>query len=232
MRRLVLAHPQLWVLGVCLYAWAMLLVKLPGADAPVYCSVRSVDRAAASAASDLLDWGTMVMAMMVPLMLTQLRAIALSSAWRRRHLAIGWYLCGYLAVWLALKLGYELWMPPLAPAAPLAASSFALACAWHFAPLKRRAAARCHRRTPLPMAGWRADVACLRYGMRNGVDCLVNCWPLMLAMIALPCNLALMGIVIGLIVADRQLQSRWRRLAPFVCASVAVGCALGSLLNE
>jgi predicted metal-binding membrane protein len=82
------------------------------------------------------------------------------------------------------------------------------------------------------MAGWRADVACLRYGMRNGVDCLVNCWPLMLAMIALPCNLAQMGIVIGLIVADRQLQSRWRRLAPFVCASVAVGCALGSLLNE
>jgi predicted metal-binding membrane protein len=224
------------VLGVCLYAWAMLLVKLPGADAPAYCSLRTVDRAASSAATELLDWGTMVVAMMVPLMLAQLRAIALSSAWRRRHVAIGWYLCGYLAVWLALKLGWQLWMPPLAPEAHVAAGFFVLACAWHFAPVKRRAAARCHRRTPLPMAGWRADLACLRYGMRSGVDCLVNCWPLMLAMIALPCNLALMGVVMGLIVADRRPRSGWRRLAPFLCASVALGCALGcalgSLLNQ
>jgi predicted metal-binding membrane protein len=232
MRRLVLAHPQLWVLGVCLCAWAMLLVKPPGADAPVYCSVRSVDRAAASAGSDLLDWGTMVVAMMVPLMLSQLRAVALSSAWRRRHLAIGCYLCGYLAVWMALKLGCELWTSRLAPAAHIAAGFFALACAWHFAPVKRRAAVRCHRRTPLPMAGWRADLVCLRYGMRNGVDCLVNCWPLMLAMIVLPCNLALMGVVMGLIAADRRPRSAQPLLLPLLCASVAAGCVLGSLLNE
>jgi predicted metal-binding membrane protein len=230
-----MAHPQFWVLGLSLLAWVALLGKPPGADAQVYCSLHSVERATTLRSSDLLRWGTMVMAMMVPLMLGQLRVVALSSVWRRRHLAIGCYLGGYLAtwlvVWLALKLGSALWMPPPAPAARIAAGIFALAGAWHFFAAKRRAAARCHCRTPLPMAGWRADLACLRYGMRNGVACLVNCWPLMLAMIALPCSPALMGVVTGFIVADRLPRPRQRLLPPLLCALVAVGCVLGSLLD-
>jgi predicted metal-binding membrane protein len=230
------AHPQFWVIGVSLLAWITLLGKPLGADAQVYCSLRSAERATILPTPDLLYWCTMVMAMMVPLMLGQLRVVALSSAWRRRHLAIGWYLGGYLAAWLlawlALKLGSALWMPPPAPAASIAAGMFALACVWHFIPAKRRAATRCHRRTPLPIAGWRADLACLRYGMRNGVDCLVNCWPLMLAMIVLPCSPALMGVVMGFIVADRLPRSSGQRLLPpLLCASVAVGCVLGSLLD-
>jgi predicted metal-binding membrane protein len=229
------AHPQFWVLGLSLLAWLALLGKPPGAGAQVYCSLRSVDRATTLRWSDLLHWGTMVMAMMVPLMLGRLRVVALSSAWRRRHLAIGCYLFGYLAawlvVWLALKLGSALWMPPPAPAARIAAGIFALAGAWHFFLVKRRAAARCHCRTPLPIAGWRAELACLRYGTRNGVDCLVNCWPLMLGMIALPCSAALMAVVTGFSVADRLSPPRQRQLAPLLCASVAVGCVLGSLLD-
>ena len=234
-RELLEAHPQFWVPGVSLCAWITLLEKPPGVHAQVYCSLRSVERATTFLALDLLYWGTMVMAMMVPLMLGQLRVVALSSGWSRRQLAIGWYLGGYLAawlaVWLALKLGCALWMPPPAPAWCIAAGIFALACAWHFIPLKRRAAVRCHRRTPLPMAGWRADVVCLRYGMRNGVDCLVNCGPLMLAMIALPCSPALMGVVMVCIVADRLPRPGQRLLTPLLCASLAVGCVLGPLLD-
>jgi predicted metal-binding membrane protein len=115
-------------------------------------------------------------------------------------------------VWLLAKIGCDLLVLPYAgicPATPslpgpgVAAGAFALAGLWHLTSIKRRAATRCHRRTPLPMSGWRADIACLRYGVRNGVDCISNCWPAMLAMIVVPYSLGLMALVSCFLLADR-----------------------------
>ena len=45
----------------------------------------------------------MVIAMMVPLTIRNVRHVAQSSMWRRRHRAIAVYLVGYLAVWLVVQ---------------------------------------------------------------------------------------------------------------------------------
>jgi hypothetical protein len=45
----------------------------------------------------------MVIAMMAPLTLANVRHVALSSLWRRRHRAIAAFLVGYLAVWIVVQ---------------------------------------------------------------------------------------------------------------------------------
>jgi predicted metal-binding membrane protein len=182
----------------------------------------------------------MVVAMMFPLILAQARTIALSSAWRRRHWAVGWFLAAYFTVWLLATICCELlalsWArfgagkkSPMG--ASFAAAIFALACVWQFTPIKRRAATRCHRRTPLPMSGWRADVACLRYGIRNGVDCIINCWPAMLVLIMVPHSLGLMALVTSFILADRYLRPVQKSFVPLAYTAVATGCVLGCFVN-
>jgi predicted metal-binding membrane protein len=235
------AHPQFWVAGICVAAWLLLLTTPHvGSEPDAYCGIRAAGRAASASTSEMLQWITMVVAMMFPLVLAQVRTIALSSAWRRRHLAMGWFLCAQLAVWLLARVCCDVLtlcfarisfaMPSLAGAG-LAAGALATAALWHFTPIKRRAAARCHRRTPVPMSGWRADLACLRHGVRNGLDCVISCWPAMLAMILVPYSLGFMAVVSCLVLADRYLWPIHRRLLPLAYVSTATGCVIGSLVK-
>lgn len=214
LQRLAWAHPQWWVVGVCLCAWIVLLVTAPPLMTQAFCGPRTA-HAAPVVGPELLDWSLMVAAMMLPLSLSQARSIALCSAWRARHRAIAWFLGAYLSVWLAAKICFNVLALGVARIAPeahwpnTASVSYVVLVVlalWHFAPPKRRAAIRCQRRTPLPMPGWRADLRCILHGVRSGADCVTNCWPLMLAMLVLPASPGLMALATALLLAERYLM--------------------------
>ena len=176
-----------WVLGVAA-AWLALAwpETRPGAHAMPGMSMSSATRADLSV-SELGWWMLMAVAMMVPAALPLLREISFQSIWRRRYRSPALFLAGFLASWAtfgAAALG--IWhvvtaVAPSTPAAVVTGAMLIVAAAWGLTPTKRRCLKQCHRYLPLPPRGRTADAACLRFGLYNGGQCIVVCWPLMLA---------------------------------------------------
>jgi predicted metal-binding membrane protein len=169
-RRLLWRHPEWWSIALGLAAWIALLL-LPRHSASHQ-----------STAINLIFWLLMVVAMMFPLVMAQVRQAAFHSLWSRRHRAIGFFLTGYVLPWLAFGALFILVQRELAVdrRASVLIAAILIAAAWQASPSKRRALSRCHRIMPLAPRGWRANWDCLRFGWRIGTACVCACWALML----------------------------------------------------
>ena len=169
-RRLMWRHPEWWSVVLGLAAW-IALVTLPR---------HSLSHQ--STAANVMFWLLMVVAMMFPLVIAQVRQAAFHSLWSRRHRAIGVFLAGYVAPWLAfgaLVILIQREFPTDRQAVAIIVAIL-IAAAWQASPLKRRALDQCHRIMPLAPRGWRANWDCLRFGWRIGTACVCACWALML----------------------------------------------------
>jgi predicted metal-binding integral membrane protein DUF2182 len=173
LRRFVWTHPEWWVWVLCAGAWSVLLFRAP--HPPAHHVVPRIS---------VVEWSAMVLAMMLPLVFTHLRATAARSLWKRRHRAMTGFLCGYAGAWigagslLAVIVNGSSW---LAAAPALAVAAFVLASAWELTAVKRRALSACHAMLPLSPSGWRADFDTLRYGWYVGSRCVVVCGLSMIA---------------------------------------------------
>jgi len=168
-RRLMWRHPEWWSVALSTAAW-IALVSTPRHSASHQ-----------STAANLLSWLFMVVAMMFPLVMAQVRQAAFHSLWSRRHRAIGLFLTGYGAPWLSFGALVILAQGELpSDWRATAIITLLIAAAWQGSPWKRRALSNCHRIMPLAPRGWRADWDCLRFGWRIGTACVCACWALML----------------------------------------------------
>ena len=182
-------HPEWWALALCVVAWGAMF------------------RPHAHHGARLTNWMIMTVAMMLPLVVQQIRFVADRSLWRRRHRAIAGFLIGYLATWLVIGAAVSF----VEPSAVLAAAAFAVAGAWQLTRYKRMAMTACHRVTPLAPRGWRADRDCLRYGWSVGTYCVASCWALMMACaMAGHHPIAMIGVT-AVMYAERYMRP-WRRL--------------------
>jgi predicted metal-binding membrane protein len=167
----------------------------------------------------------MVIAMMVPLTITNVRHVAQSSLWRRRNRAIAGFLVGYLAVWVVVQtIIVETWglLIPLVGWGAAAGIAMIAAALWEVSPIKRRRLRRCHRTVPLAPRGWRADADCARYGVSTGFSCVTVCWALMVAAAAFSHSVVVMAVLFGV-----QASGRYqRRPSPVVAALVVLGVCL------
>ena len=168
-RRLLWRHPEWWSIALGLAAWIALLAV------PRHLVSHQ------SAAISLMFWLLMVVAMMFPLVIAQVRQVAFHSLWTRRHRAIGLFLAGYVAPWVGCGALVILIQGAFAvERRATVIVTILIAAAWQASPWKRRALARCHRIMPLAPRGWRANSDCLRFGWRIGTACVCACWALML----------------------------------------------------
>jgi hypothetical protein len=192
LRRFFWMHPEWWSLGLVALAWWTVVPPASTALGPVHHHL--------SFLGELLTWGQMVVAMMVPLMLAPLRWVAFQSFRYRRHRAILLFLLGFLGPWMLLGIGAA-WLRTLDWShTPLLASGlFGLATLWVLVPVRRQALVFCHRTVPLAPTGWAADRDCLRFSLRVGASCVATCGILMLACAATGHNFVAMlgGTVLG-----------------------------------
>jgi predicted metal-binding membrane protein len=167
-----------------------------------------------------LEVVVMVTAMMLPLVVANVRHVALSSFWRRRHRAIVAFLVGFLGLWLLVQAGIvltrELLTPLVGWVTVLVAGTVA-AVSWELSPIKRRRLRRGHRTVSLAPRGWRADSDCARYGVTTGLACVTTCWALMAASAALSHSLVAMVLIFGV-----QLNGRYQRRPSPLLATLAV----------
>jgi hypothetical protein len=192
LRRYFWTHPEWWSLVLVALAWGTVVLQAGEHQGHAHHSL--------SFPLEFLNWGLMVVAMMVPLMLEPLRWVAFQSFRDRRHRAVLLFLLGFLVPWLGVGVGAA-WLRtldwshnPLLPS-----GMFALAALWVLVPVRMQALVSCHLTVPLAPSGWPADRDCLRVSLRLGASCVVTCGFLMLACVLTGHNLLAMlgGTVLG-----------------------------------
>jgi predicted metal-binding membrane protein len=168
----------------------------------------------------------MVIAMMLPLTLANVRHVALHSLWRRRHRAIAAFLVGYLAVWIVVQTvivgGTWGLLAPLIGWKAMGGVAMVTAALWELAPIKRQRLRRCDRTVPLAPRGWRADADCAHYGVTTGFSCVTVCWALMVAAAAFSHSFLVMGVLFGVQLSGRYQQ----RPSPLLAALAVLGVCL------
>ena len=212
--------PEYWMLALSAVAW-LLLAAAPG---------RHLHQQGVRA--DSLHWILMVLAMMLPLQIDNLRLTAERSLWSRRDRSITGYLVGYVSVWAlaGLPLAWasaEFGLTHRIGSMAGAATGFMIAAAWLISPWKATAARLCHRTSPLSPLGWEADQDCVGYGWISGCGCLFNCWPLMLGCWLSGHSLVIMSFAFGLGWADRHFAPSYKAHA-LLLAAVASICGVYS----
>jgi Predicted metal-binding integral membrane protein (DUF2182) len=167
-RRIMWRHPEWWSVALSIAAWIALL------STPRHSASHQ------SNASNGILWCLMVVAMMFPLVVAQVRQAAFHSLWSRRHQAIGLFLTGYVVPWLAFGALVILIQSRLridTRASMIVA--IVVAAAWQASRSKRNALRNCHRIMPLAPRGWRANWDCLMFGWQIGTACVCACWAMM-----------------------------------------------------
>lgn len=212
-------------------AWAsgsMWLCDMPGMSGPAPGATTSLSAGTphvASLAAGAPMWALMAVAMMLPTAMPAVRHVAVNSLYWRRRRAVFEFLVVYLGIWVAFSTVALGMVIPLAPAsqALLLPLSLAVAAAWQWTPLKRRALRACHRPRALPPRGLRATVGVARFGLGNGSACLASCWAMMLAMAAAGSVRLVWMAVIATLIAVEKLN-----LKPVLVAR-RIGVLLGAV---
>jgi predicted metal-binding integral membrane protein DUF2182 len=225
-RRLVAGHPEWWVRAVAGSAWLVLAWMSTGMS-------MSTGGFAAAWSAGWSHWVLMVLAMMLLVVAPRVRTVALGSPSSRRHRSAGAYVLGFVTLWsvvgaalvgAVVLAGVEHHGGHLLPLVLL------LAAAWQVSVPRRRVLRRSWPLRPRTERGLAGDIDCARSGVRSAARCLVECWPVMLAM-ALSHSLLLMA---GLTVV--LLSERWggpdasRRAGRPLEAWVLAGFALVALV--
>lgn len=203
----------------------------PGASLPGFCgSLAGIMASSASPAAFslvfqlnppswlLAGWALMLLAMMPPLLAGPLTHVWRSSLARRRHRALGLFVAGYAAAWMAagpflIALALALQVSAGESSGPLAVAAAIL---WTLTPWSRRALNRGHRLAPLALRGAGAASDAVRFGLVHGGWCIVSCWPwMMIPLVVLSWHSGLMVLVGALMLAQRlspPSRPRWRLL--------------------
>ena len=219
LRRLGWRNPEWWVVIAAAVAW-LFMAGISHAHASHTGITPGINLG-----QSIIGTFAMVIAMMVPLTITNVRHVAQSSLWRRRNRAIAVFLVGYLAVWLVVQtIIVETWglLAPLVGWGTAGGIAMVAAALWEIAPIKRRRLRRCHRTVPLAPRGWRADADCAHYGVSTGFSCVTMCWALMVAAAAFSHSLLVMSVLFGVQVSGRYQ----RRPSPVLAALAVLGVCL------
>jgi hypothetical protein len=228
-RRFLGWHPEWWVYAVAGASWLALAWMSTG-------MTMSMGGFAAEWTDAWSRWVLMVLAMMLLVAAPHVRTVAQRSVWSRRHRSAGAYVIGYVALWAAVgavlvvvlvAVGIGHHGMHLLPFALL------LAAAWQVSVPRRRVVRRCASLRLGTSTGLAADVDCARAGVRSALRCVVECWPVMLAM-ALSHSLLLMaGLTVVLLTERRRGPNAVRRagrpLEAWVLAAFAVVALLAPM---
>jgi predicted metal-binding membrane protein len=195
-------HPE-WTAGALAFsAWAVLVFGQSGGHS----------HNGHGSGSSPAGWLLMVTAMMVPAGLPAMRHAALTTLWHRRHRVVALFLASYLGLWLVFGLVAVAIVGRAATGGIALAVALLIAAGWELTPWKRRSLRAGHLFPALPHRALRADLACLRAGLRYGLWSLVGCWPLMLAMAIAGSGALLVMVLLTFVIAAREVLVRGTRL--------------------
>lgn len=177
----------------------------------------------------------MTAAMMLPTYLPAIRYVLRNTLPGRQGRAAVECVAAYFAVWsvfgFAATLADTAVHQGLAGAAnthlPFVAA-LVVASVWQITPKKRAFLGGCRTGRVLAAHGWKADAACIRFGVRYAVSCVGSCWALMLVMFAAgAAHLAWMILLAALVWAEKTRPFGYDLARPSAAVlAVAAGVVL------
>jgi predicted metal-binding membrane protein len=174
-------------------------------------------------------WQIMIMAMMLPSSMPTISLFArVSRGQQRSSMVMIAFLAGYIVIWTAFAVaaftsdtfihwlvGHWSWLA----AHPwlIGATTFALAGAFQFSPLKKRCLTACSSPIGFLARFYHRGVGpAWRLGLRHGMFCLGCCWLLMLIMFGVGVgSLVWMAALTGVMVVEKAVPGG-RRLSPVI----------------
>ena len=222
-----------FLLGAALVAWLVALDRMQGMDAGPGTDLGGL-------AWYLGIWVTMMAAMMLPSVAPMALIFARISRERARRgqtFVPTWiFLAGYLAAWTAYGLlaygvfRFVTWLDPgfLAwdrAGRYVAGGAVAAAGLYQLTPLKRICLRHCRGPLHFILHGWRPGRAgAVRMGVEHGLYCVGCCWGLMIILFAVGVmSLVWMGVIAGVIFAEKMLPQGMRLSRAFALGFVALG---------
>lgn len=178
------------------------------------------------------QWGLMLAAMMLPMLIAPVRHIRDRSFARRRVRAIALFLAGYAAIWMIADAGLTV----VAAVARLRTGESAglmiattVAVLYEFSPAKQTCLNRCHNGGELNAFGFAAAWSALRFGLTHGKWCVGSCWALMLLpwLVVRGHILVMAGVTLWLFAErlDPPTPPRWRWRIPVKALRIALAHA-------
>jgi predicted metal-binding membrane protein len=210
---------SLIIISVSILVWMLLLVNPGHIMAMKHCHVFASCPTATSFemllemklfSAQLIGWGLMVVAMMLPKLILPIQFICQQSFKRYRFLCSLLFVLGYLLVWMLagvfmieVIMGLNLLLPmSYIPAFVV----FIIAILWEFSPIKQRFLNRGHDHRILSAFGWKACSDSLLFGITHGVWCIGSGWALMLFPMLLPEGHNLSMILVTFMMISEHLE--------------------------
>lgn len=207
------------ILGISIIFWIILLADPGGIMGIEHCHMTAGGSSKVSLPmllqmnpfSDMmLGWILMVLAMMLPKLITPVQYIYAKSFKRRRLKLSLLFVISYTVVWSVMGimmniviLGFSLLLPnSFLPALGIGI----IALIWQFSPVKQRCLNRGHDHIPIAAFGWRADLDVLKFGMMHGLWCICSGWALMLFPMVLPEGHNLGMIIVTVIMISEHME--------------------------
>jgi predicted metal-binding membrane protein len=222
------------LLAIALVAWIVTVARMRGMDAGPGTDLGGLGWY-------LGIWVTMMAAMMLPSVAPMVLIFARISRDRQRQgrdgfVPVSTFVAGYLGVWTAFGLAaYALYrvIAGLDPgflawhrAGPyVAGGMIAAAGLYQLTPVKELCLRHCRGPLHFILHGWRRGrVGAVRMGAEHGAYCVGCCWGLMVILFALGImSLFWMGVIAGVIFAEKTLPYGFRLSRAFAVAFVALG---------
>jgi predicted metal-binding membrane protein len=222
---------NLVILGISMITWLLLLVNPGHIMTMEHCHVSATGPSAASLnmllqmnpfSSQLMGWGLMVVAMMLPKLIVPVQAIYLQSLRRNRFRYSLLFVLGYLTVWMAagvFMVGIIIGLNLLMPGSYFPAFGvLMMAVVWQFSPVKQKFLNLSHDHYALRAFGWEAYRDSLNFGVKHGFWCVGSGWALMLFPMLLPQGHNLAMVVVTYIMLAEHLENPaakiWRIRVP------------------
>ena len=211
-----------WAIAPSMVAWAGLTLFAANGAGAAFClaptqdpvhgllHAMSLSLAGLDPVAVVCAWLLMLVAMMGPLLVPMITYVAARSFVDRRDRAVGLFIAGYAAVWIAVAgLGFAalLLLRTLSVILGVAAygglAGAVAAALWQLSNSKQRALNRCHGVRPLRASGLAADGDAFKFGLLHGLRCVRACAPTMFLTMVGAHGLATMAVVFTVLLAER-----------------------------
>lgn len=215
------------LIAISIAIWGVLLFDLGGSMGMKHCAVSSQGPSAASlemllamnpVSDQLIGWGLMVLAMMLPKLSLPIQQIVAQSLKRMRLISTVLFVLGYLVTWMVaglIVLGITFCLNLLLPLSYLPAiGALAVALIWQFSPWKQHFLNLGHNHRILAAFGWQAWRDAFLYGTIHGLWCVGAGWALMLFPMLLPKGHNAAMILVTFVMLSEHLEhpqvAKWR----------------------
>lgn len=218
---------HLVMVSISLFVWVLLLVNPGNIKTIANChalfsvppsSSFQVFLALNPFSAQLMGWGLMVVAMMLPKLITPIQFIYVQSFKNYRFWYALLFVMGYLCTWMiagvfmvTVIMGAHFLFPQSHIPAIVV---ICMAAIWEFSPMKQQFLNLGHNHRVLAAFGWKANWDALFFGITHGLWCIGSGWALMLfPMILLEGHNVAMLVVTLIMISEHMEHPRlpkWR----------------------